>query len=287
MRIEYLDTPDYKIKKTGLWINGIGHSSSTHLRILNKNPRLLQDYQILYVMKGDHVIECDAGEIILKTNEGFIVSPDFEFKSYPKDIENWENFWIHFDGEIAQSLVGLIPGLKNPGLTPFFGNQIDISILEHMISEFAKKAPWFQTVASSYLHQLLSLLLRRNAIQAPLTSSLKYDANLLQQDNQSILRSVECIHQHFMENMCIQTLANEVGYNRSHFTRQFKQVTGSSPQEYIMRLRFSEAKYLLLTTDQSIQQISFSLNYHNPDSFTKQFKKMVGMTPAEFRKSYG
>ena len=45
-----------------------------------------------------------------------------------------------------------------------------------------------------------------------------------------------------------------------------------------------EAKKMLRNTDESIQTISFDLNFATPSHFSKFFRSKTGMTPKEFRK---
>jgi AraC-like DNA-binding protein len=46
-----------------------------------------------------------------------------------------------------------------------------------------------------------------------------------------------------------------------------------------------DAKSKLKSTDMTIQEISYSLNFPNASFFGKYFKRHVGMTPLEFRES--
>jgi YesN/AraC family two-component response regulator len=46
-----------------------------------------------------------------------------------------------------------------------------------------------------------------------------------------------------------------------------------------------KAKTLLLSNDQNISQISYSLGYENPQGLNKLFKKQVGLSPKEYRKT--
>lgn len=45
----------------------------------------------------------------------------------------------------------------------------------------------------------------------------------------------------------------------------------------------NEAKRLLLYTDKTVSEISFSLNFNDPSHFVKYFKRVTGQTPQAFR----
>ena len=58
------------------------------------------------------------------------------------------------------------------------------------------------------------------------------------------------------------------------------------PLDYLARLRIEEAKKLLVSSDMSIQDISYSVGYVDVHVFIRWFKKYVGTTPGKYRKEY-
>ena len=63
----------------------------------------------------------------------------------------------------------------------------------------------------------------------------------------------------------------------------FKEFTGISPALYQQDLRLQRAKELLSTTDISIKEIAYRLNFESPDYFSSKFKIKTGSRPSEFR----
>ena len=72
-----------------------------------------------------------------------------------------------------------------------------------------------------------------------------------------------------------------MGY--SSFRKLFKEYTGLAPTMYQHDLRLQRAKELLSTTDDSIKEIAYRLNFESPDYFSSKFKAKTGMKPSEFR----
>lgn len=81
----------------------------------------------------------------------------------------------------------------------------------------------------------------------------------------------------------VQEIAAELGSSYSNFRKLFKEYTGSSPALYQQVLRLQRAKELLSTTDMSIKEIAYRLNFDSPDYFSSKFKIKVGCKPSEFR----
>jgi AraC-like DNA-binding protein len=63
----------------------------------------------------------------------------------------------------------------------------------------------------------------------------------------------------------------------------FKESTGFSPIQYIIRRRIGEAQSLLINTNESVTNISGIVGYDNTSYFTTLFSKTVGMSPKKYR----
>ena len=70
----------------------------------------------------------------------------------------------------------------------------------------------------------------------------------------------------------------------SWFIRNFKEYTSSTPAQYLLSLRISNAQTLLENTAYNITEIANIVGYDNPLYFSRLFRKQCGMSPSEFRK---
>lgn len=59
--------------------------------------------------------------------------------------------------------------------------------------------------------------------------------------------------------------------------------TGYTPIEYVQALRIEEAKHLLETTDQPLDDIAAAVGYEDPAFFRQLFKRRTAVTPARYR----
>lgn len=89
------------------------------------------------------------------------------------------------------------------------------------------------------------------------------------------------------EDFSLEDICKELHISRSYAAHLFKDLTNKSMTQYIMDLRLSEAKKLLLTTDLKVFDIAEMLNFKDSTTFCKMFKKHVGCTPRFFRISSG
>ena len=69
-------------------------------------------------------------------------------------------------------------------------------------------------------------------------------------------------------------------YMSTFFTKRMK----TTLTDYVWELRLQRAKYLLETTDESIDRISSMVGYEIPSSFRRKFKQELGISPSEYRR---
>jgi AraC family transcriptional regulator len=81
----------------------------------------------------------------------------------------------------------------------------------------------------------------------------------------------------------LENLAAEAGLSPYHFSRMFKQSTGSSPSEYFIQLKVAKARRLLRETEMNIVSIALDLGYASPSHFARVFKRQIGVTPRAYR----
>ena len=93
------------------------------------------------------------------------------------------------------------------------------------------------------------------------------------------------MEQGYTENRKVEDYARQIGITSKHLAFVVKKTTGKYPSEWLNNYVLLEAKKLLRSTDLSIQEISYDLNFSTPSHFGKFFKNQTGTTPKKFRDS--
>ena len=78
--------------------------------------------------------------------------------------------------------------------------------------------------------------------------------------------------------LCAQRYLSE-----QYVCRRFKEITGSSPKQYLMQLRLNNAARALKETGEPICHIAFSCGFTDINNFCKQFRACFGCTPSSYR----
>jgi AraC-like DNA-binding protein len=100
-----------------------------------------------------------------------------------------------------------------------------------------------------------------------------------------IQRAIELMHTHFGEKLSVPLLAKKVNCSESHFSRLFKQETGTSPSDYIIKIRVDKAKKLLSSTAKNATEIALMCGFSSTAHFSGTFKQLTGVSPLHFRKN--
>ncbi|MBE7385132.1 MAG: helix-turn-helix transcriptional regulator [Leptolyngbya sp. SIO1E4] len=95
-------------------------------------------------------------------------------------------------------------------------------------------------------------------------------------------QAIDYIQAHLADDISLATIAEVVGMSQYHFSRLFKQTTGFSPYQYVIKCRVERGKELLLQKERNITDISLQVGFSSHSHFTQNFKRLIGVTPKKF-----
>src|SRR6478736_526078 len=99
--------------------------------------------------------------------------------------------------------------------------------------------------------------------------------------NDFIELGLRFIDEHFSRtDLNLIVVADYVNKSPSYFSYVLSQRTSQTFQQYLTNVRINKAKYLLSTTSLSIQKISFSIGFSDPNYFSRVFKNQTGVSPS-------
>lgn len=233
--------------------------------------------EVLLILKGHghytvdlRRYEVDAGDIIL-CNRGAL------HDEFPKAGEPYRTLCIGI-GNLA------LPGLPRGSFledrfSPMFHRPEQFQDLMQLFCQMdryaAEKESGYQLLCQ-YL-MLAALELVKRMVQGRQDST--------QTPEHSIFRQIaRYIDHHYAEEVTIERLVKEFYVSPYHLSHMFKQKTGYSVKQYLLRRRLGEAQIRLATTQDSIQTIAEESGFEDSSYFSRIFSKYIGMTPSEYRK---
>lgn len=99
-------------------------------------------------------------------------------------------------------------------------------------------------------------------------------------------RAEKWLQKRLHEAISVRALADHCRVSERTLLRRFHEDFGSTPLEYVQKLRVERAKALLETTHLSFEEIVGRCGYQDVSSFRRLFKHVVSMTPNDYRERY-
>ncbi|MFC0213691.1 helix-turn-helix domain-containing protein [Paenibacillus chartarius] len=104
------------------------------------------------------------------------------------------------------------------------------------------------------------------------------------QSQSNVKRILQFINQNYTGEVSLDDISKALHLNKYYLCHIFKEITGHTINNYLVRRRLEEAKKLLLSTDEPIGVIAEKLGFTTPIHFSRSFKQFSGVSPQAFRK---
>lgn len=160
------------------------------------------------------------------------------------------------------------------------------AICQKIITEREKNEPGLELMLKSFVTQLIVLLLRDDYALTPNNAQVTLSEDE-QKKKQTVNDIIHYLEAHYIEDITLNNLAQTYFLSPTNLSRIFKEETGDSPINYLIKIRLEQAKLLLDTeTDRTIKEISKLIGYDDALYFSKLFKKHFGQSPSSFIKEH-
>ncbi|MDE7271691.1 MAG: AraC family transcriptional regulator [Lachnospiraceae bacterium] len=258
----------------------VGSCGTYHLftrpRLPTYRPKGRLDFQILYVASGKaHFYFGDKGIDTTVTAGNMVVYRPKEPQKYEYyGVEQTEVYWVHFTGKDVKNV------LRSYGITDDMqvintGTSLEYTrIFKQMIIELQRRQPDYQEMLTLLLRQLLI------SIHRQLTADHKIKNVFLDAEMEA---AMQYFNDNYNTEINIEEYAASRGMSVSWFIRNFKQYASTTPMQYIVSIRITNAQMLLETTDYNVTEIGNIVGYDNPLYFSRIFRKQKGVSPSEYR----
>ncbi len=148
------------------------------------------------------------------------------------------------------------------------------TIVKRMVEEYHSQQPGYDTMLLSFFMELLVFLSREySMMEIPQAKSLYRIGNIIGE-----------LEKHYKRNWQLDEIARFACMSKSNLLTVFKEATGQSPIEYLIRIRLQKAAGMLISTPLSIGEIAPECGFADSNYLTRQFRKVYKISPREFRK---
>lgn len=92
------------------------------------------------------------------------------------------------------------------------------------------------------------------------------------------------IRENFASDITLDDMSAVAGLSCKYFCKFFKDMTGTTPVNYLLTYRVERAARKLLGTDLSVTKIAYDCGFNDLSYFIKIFKTFKGVSPKEYRR---
>jgi len=238
----------------------------------NTNPTGRRDFYLIYLIQGEMDLYVNGTYFHFEPGQFVLLPPKTPFRYNNKNHTEVNYYWVHFTGSDAGKLMD---ELKIPTCTP-----ADISIQDHILrafhrlfDEFIQPDSFFALSSSAHLVTLCTRFAR--AASGVRTENSK---------SWMLTKTLQYMNRHYKEDLTVSHLAGLTQVSCGYFRVLFREVTGTTPTEYLTSLRLKNACTLLYQTNLSIKEIAASVGFSDQLYFSRVFRKHYGTSPLAYRK---
>lgn len=102
----------------------------------------------------------------------------------------------------------------------------------------------------------------------------------------AVNRIINYLNENYENKISLEQIAHNIYLSPVYISKIFKEETGESPINYLIKIRLEKAKDILLNSDSgSIKSIANQVGYDDVYHFSKLFKKYYGVSPLHYKKN--
>lgn len=233
-----------------------------------------ESYILFYTLRGAGLIEQDGNHVVLETGQALLLNCRTA-QSYctAPGQSCWHHYWVHLDGAGVAAMEPLL--LPDKKLTPVQLTGVRMQELVELVLEQMGLGTVDSMVQTGLaLHEMLALCAQSLFAQAEMTTN-----------RQLILQAAETLRKNYRQELSLADLLSSAHMSKSYFLRLFRRYMGTTPYNYLVNFRITQAKELLVLTDHSISEIAQEAGFGDASNFSTRFAKATGQSPMQYRKS--
>ncbi|HTE27690.1 AraC family transcriptional regulator [Flavitalea sp.] len=238
--------------------------------------RVLDEYQIIYISKGEGSFESiKCPEQPVKEGSIILLFPGEWHRFKPGTTTGWDEYWVGFKGTIIDNIAPNFFSKENAVLEVGL-HEIIVQLFDEIIEKTKEERTGYQPLIAGIVMHLLGEIHSFNKQQQfpgeDITASVIKKAGIIFRTN------VE-------SDLSMEQVAEQLNVSYAWFRKAFKNYTGIAPHKYLLQLKIEKAKLLLSDQSISIKDVAFRLNFESAFYFSRLFKEKTGVSPELYRKN--
>ncbi len=117
----------------------------------------------------------------------------------------------------------------------------------------------------------------------PLGIATRQSSDILAVEDDDVAAALRFIQDHAGEGIQVEDVLQQVPVSRRVLEQKFRQLTGRTPHQEIVRVQVDRVKRLLRNTDLTLEAIAHRCGFKHSEYMSVVFKRVTGTSPGKFR----
>lgn len=233
-------------------------------------------YEIYYLRKGSRAFFLSNSLQQIQAPNIVVIPPHVIHKTEGGAFERYNinvsaNYLDAFEKEILDKKALI-------HIKPSDGQNEEILRLMNELIATDKKQKHSDKIIHTLFSYFLFLLHKMQGTHAPMPTPEKHVVPPL------VLKVIDYLTVHYAEKQTLESLAENFFVSKATLIYNFKKYASCSPIDFLLNVRLTKAKELLLNTKKSVNEISEVCGFSSANYFGLIFKQKENLSPANYRK---
>jgi len=241
---------------------------------------------MVYILSGSCVYTIGSGTYRVKKGDMLVFNPAMP---HGKTVGAGE--------EVLELHIGLgninVDGLPrnhliDPSSSPVFSlqdyEQVFLGCCSDICSEQENNEPGCELMIKVHVMRLLIYFMKatRTDIHRNKNTLEGFDSS----DKAVIVNTLmKYLNENYMRQISLETISKSIYLSPAYISKVFKEETGETPINYLIKVRLSKAREMLLEGRHSIKSVARAVGYDDAYYFSKLFKKYHNVSPSKVGKT--
>ncbi len=240
-----------------------------------------REYAMNYVYSGEMILDNGNEQIHVGKGECAYIPRDHRITIYKKTCggERYCGIFLNFKRSFLREMYSRLEQYKVPDNTPKLERKVmKLPNTPELASLFTSMVPYFDSNVKPQ-DDLMKLKLQEGLL-ALLHIDKRFAPTLFDFNESWKIDILDFLDKNYMYEFTLEELAHYTGRSLATFKRDFKKISDTTPQKWLMHRRL-EAAYNLIREGGSkkVSDIYATVGFKNQSHFSAAFKKQYGVAP--------
>ena len=244
-------------------------------------------YSVVLIVDGWQEYLANNHQVKLEKNNLFVTLPyiSYFFNTCSKDVVSVH---LMIEKNYFDAILSLDEQFRDTVDMEIFSTMPVFHLNENKVADFFSLFQQIQkTIAQPHLYknEMIKYLVHIGQLfLAELISGHEVNTHDLKHKDNIFRIFIHLASRHFRKERQVQFYADRMNITSTYLSRTVRELTGNTVYGYLSNFLFNEICIQLKTSEKTISEIAFDLNFSDQSALTNFFRTKTGMSPLAYRK---